>query len=234
VTPPSALEAIVLRNWQSVNERIRLALARGKRPPKSCRLVAITKYGDHASINALYNSGARHMGEARWPDGWEHQLAVPKDVVWHFIGHIQRNKAKQIADAFPYIQAIDSVRLLETLADIGKLRARPVIGLLEVNIAREEQKYGLLAEEVEAALDRAEALRPHVQIRGFMCMAPLSEAPEASRPVFHAMHALRERLGGAARLPELSMGMSGDFEVAVEEGATLVRVGSALFDGVKA
>jgi pyridoxal phosphate enzyme (YggS family) len=141
--------------------------------------------------------------------------------VWHLIGHLQSNKVKSALGAFAVIHSVDSEELART---ISRRAERPVEVLLEVNVAGEASKFGLSPEETPEAY-RAIAALPNIDVRGLMTVAPQTDDPEAVRPVFRRLRALAEQLG----LPELSMGMSGDYEVAVEEGATMVRVGSALF-----
>jgi PLP dependent protein len=149
---------------------------------------------------------------------------VGPDVEWHLVGHLQRNKVKYCRP-FALIHSLDSVRLAEALEEEGARHGHVFRTLVQVNVAGEASKHGVPPEEAEALVALVRTLE-HVRVEGLMTMAPYAEDPERARPVFGALRALRDRLG----LDALSMGMSGDVEVAVEEGATLVRVGSALFD----
>jgi pyridoxal phosphate enzyme (YggS family) len=184
--------------------------------------VAVSKSFPAQAIEEAVAAGIAHIGENRV------QEAVAKipslrhlPVTWHMVGHLQTNKAKTALELFDIIQSMDSLRLAEVLSRRAE-RAVPV--LLEVNVAGEASKFGLSPQEV---LQTAEAVArlPHLDVRGLMTIAPLVGDPEEVRPVFRELRRLRDALG----LPELSMGMTDDFEVAIEEGATLVRIGRAIF-----
>ncbi|MHC5020482.1 MAG: YggS family pyridoxal phosphate-dependent enzyme [Planctomycetota bacterium] len=177
------------------------------------------------------------LGENRAVEGAakvEAVAAAGDAPVWHFIGHLQRNKAARVWAHFDWIHSVDSLRLLEQLAQCGEQSARRPRLLLQVNMAGESQKHGLTPAELPAVVERAAAL-PQCDVAGLMCMAPLAEEAEASRPVFRALRELRDGVAvrSGVELPELSMGMSQDFEIAVEEGATLVRVGTALTSSLR-
>jgi pyridoxal phosphate enzyme (YggS family) len=149
---------------------------------------------------------------------------------WHFIGHLQKNKVRQALPLFPFFHSIDSAALAGAIDRIAGETGAEAKGLLEVNVSGEESKHGFTPDELRSQFP-ALAKLPHLRIRGLMTMAPYSDDPEDARPVFRKLRELRDELQSAHQhpLPELSMGMSGDFEPAIEEGATLVRVGSSIF-----
>ncbi|ADR36294.1 YggS family pyridoxal phosphate-dependent enzyme [Oceanithermus profundus] len=205
--------------------RIEAAARRAGRDPASVRLVAVTKGRDLAEIERkVLRYGDFPLGENRIQEA-RAKIAAWPEREWHFIGPLQRNKVRYLRP-FRLVHSVDSLRLAEALAARAKREGyRPRI-LLEVNVAREPQKHGFDPDEVDAAVQAVRQLEP-LELRGLMTMAPLAEDPEEVRWVFRELARMARHLG----LPELSMGMSGDFEVAVEEGATLVRVGRALFEG---
>jgi hypothetical protein len=225
----------VKRNLAAVRQRIRDAAGRVKRSAGEVRLVAVTKYAAMEECQALYDAGQRLFGESRLPDCLEKIEAMPRKIEWHMIGHVQSKKAKHLPEHFALTHSLDSVSLLEKIADrVERVEAPPVRGLLEFNVAGESQKHGFALDDWREALEASVRLAPRVQIAGLMCMAPHAGSAESSRQVFARLRELRDQMqaeaGDDLDLGELSMGMSGDFEVAIEEGATLVRVGSALFE----
>ncbi|MCS7057954.1 MAG: YggS family pyridoxal phosphate-dependent enzyme [Meiothermus sp.] len=206
-----------------VLDRIERACRRAGRDPRGVRLVAVTKGHTVPEIrDRVLRYGAFALGESRI------QEALPKlaelAAEWHYIGPLQRNKAK-FAVRFELVHSVDSLRLAETLArkarEVGKVQRV----LLELNLGREPQKHGFLEEELPEALAQVRELEG-LRLEGLMTVAPYTENPEEVRPIFARLSRLADTFG----LAERSMGMSGDFEVAVEEGATLVRVGRALFE----
>jgi|YNPMSStandDraft_2_1061718.scaffolds.fasta_scaffold03551_4 hypothetical protein len=204
--------------------RIERACARVGRDPSGVRLVVVTKGHTLEEIRGqVLRFGHFPLGESRI------QEALPKmqelQAEWHFIGPLQRNKAK-FAVRFDLIHSIDSVRLAEVVARKARENNKVQRVLLELNLGREPQKHGFLEEELPQAMAQIQAMEG-LQVEGLMTVAPYSENPEAVRPLFARLSQLADQY----RLPERSMGMSGDFEVAVEEGATLVRVGRAVFAG---
>jgi pyridoxal phosphate enzyme (YggS family) len=242
MTPAAAIDVLPLDPTRSTAVRAAVAAVRADllaacrragRDVNGVRLVGVTKTVDAAGARALFEAGVADLGENRVVDGAEKAaaLAAPGGATptWHLIGTLQRNKVRRALEAFAWIHAVDSLRLLETLDRIaGELGVAPRC-LLQVNVAQEPQKHGFAPDDVPAAVARAAAC-VHARCVGLMAMAPLADDPEASRPHFAALRALRDRTTAATgvALPELSMGMSQDFAVAVEEGATLVRVGTAL------
>ncbi len=220
------------RNLHSVRERIAAACGRVGRDPSEVTLVAVTKTVGPEEVRELYRLGVRHFGENRVANGVAQlEILDESDATWHLIGHLQRNKAAQaLAGGFRIIHSVESAKLVEVLGrECEKLDVIADI-FLEVNIAGEESKYGIDDQQVTELARRALA-SPRLKLVGLMTMAPFTDNPEDSRPVFRALRECRDRLRGelGATLPHLSMGMTGDFEVAVEEGATLVRVGTALY-----
>lgn len=225
------------RNLGRLRERIAEAARRKGRDAGAVRLLAVTKTVGPREIEALYAAGQRDFGENRVVEAirkLEPEAARWPEARWRFIGHLQTNKVRKAVGLFCAVDSVDSIRLAkaigEEIAKRPEAEAFPV--LAEVNAARETNKTGMSPEELEPFLKEAAAL-PRVRVTGLMTMAPYSDDPEASRPVFAA---LRELLGVANErkwyrepMGELSMGMTQDFEVAVEEGATWVRIGTALF-----
>lgn len=227
----------IAENLAEVRGRIAAAAARSGRPADAVRLVAVTKYVDLEQIRAVASAGCHELGESRPQQLWERATALGEAAVrWHMIGHLQRNKVRRTLPLVELVHSVDSLALLEAIDRIaGELALRTNV-LLEVNVSGEGSKDGLEPDGVESLLVEAARLA-HVQVRGLMCMAALEGGQDAARRDFAALRELRDRL--CTRLPEgvclgeLSMGMSGDYEVAIEEGATTVRVGSALFAGAE-
>lgn len=213
----------------AVEERIARALARSGRPAGAVTLVAASKTVGLDTIRAACELGVRVFGENRVQEA-EPKVAALPGACWHFIGTLQRNKARRAAELFELIHSVDSARLAETLDRVGLERGRPVRVLLEVNLAGEATKGGFGRADLEPAL--ASLLgRPGLTVHGLMTIPPPVEDPELNRGHFAALAEMAARLGPrhGATLDQLSMGMSDDFEVAIEEGATYVRVGTALF-----
>lgn len=224
-------------NLHRVRERIAAACARANRPPEVVTLIAVTKYAELDWVRGLIELGVTNLGESRPQQLVARAGQLPAAVRWHLIGHLQRNKVDSLLPVVDRIHSVDSMRLVEQLAkSADKLGCRPRV-LLEVNVSGEASKDGFVVEELLAVWPAILACDSLV-IDGLMTMAPLDAAPEAARPTFRGLRELRDRLrdsaGGRGPLPELSMGMSGDFEVGIEEGATMIRVGSSLFEGLAA
>ena len=211
-------------NIREVQRRIARACERSHRSPGEITLVAITKGVEVPAIRAAFDSGIRDFGENRVQEAEAKivQLADLKpNVTWHMVGHLQSNKAKSAVELFDIIHSVDSVRLAEIL---NRRVEKPLPLLLEVNVSGEATKGGFSVGETEAAVKAIKQL-PNLKVLGLMTVAPFVADPEEVRPVFRKLRELRDSLG----LEHLSMGMTDDFEVAVEEGATMLRIGRAIF-----
>jgi hypothetical protein len=221
------------RNLAGVRERIDAACDRAGRDPAAVRLVAVTKTVAADVARALAELGVRDLGENRVQEAKRKQGALADlDVAWHMIGHLQTNKAKDAARRFALIHSVDSVHVAQALDRRGELEDKAVDVLVQVNVSGEESKYGLDAETAAATVREIVAFE-HLSVRGLMTMAPFVDDPETVRPVFRELRKLADYLGDdGLALTELSMGMTQDFEVAIEEGATIIRVGTALFRGI--
>lgn len=233
----SVVQQRLQQNLQSVNERIEQAAIKSGRAKTDVTLVAVTKYVDASITRALVQSGHCVLGESRPQVLWDKAEELREEAIqWHMIGNLQRNKAKRTVPYCSLIHSVGSLRLLKAIDAIGQEINRRVECLLEVNISGEEAKHGLAATEVEAALEQTAQLK-NVQVNGLMAMASLSGDADRNRKEFAMLRELRDKHAEFSaeniRLHELSMGMSGDFEAAIEEGATLVRIGSVLFKGIR-
>ena len=222
------------QNLRTVEDRLTRACLRAGRKRSEVALVAVTKTVSAQVAALLPELGITHLGENRPQELLRKSELLTPNISWHLIGHLQRNKVDRVVSVAALIHSVDSVRLLEALEQEATKKDLTVAAFLEVNASGEASKHGFLPSETSALVERIHALR-HVQVRGLMTMAALQE-PEACRPTFQLLRRLRDelntRLGPSQRLAHLSMGMSNDFEVAVEEGATYVRLGSVLFEGV--
>jgi len=224
----------ICENLTDVCGRMAAAAVRAGRHAEDVRLVAVTKYVGPDEIRALLAAGCMDLGESRPQQLWD-RAAELRDLAirWHMIGHMQRNKVERTLPLVTMIHSLDSLRLAEAIDDAAADSGRKVPVLLEINISCDTAKHGFAPEEMEPLLPQLVELK-HIEIHGLMCMAGLEGGGEEARRDFANLRILRDRLQANcptnARLNELSMGMSGDFEVAIEEGATIVRVGSALFE----
>ncbi len=209
-----------------LQERIERACARAGRSTREVSLVAVSKAHPDEAVRAAYACGLRVFGEnyAQELARKAEALADLPDIRWRFIGHLQRNKIKLVERASATIDTVDSAKLAEAVSARAVSQGTQVELLLQVNVGRESQKSGCAPTEVGALVESVRAL-PNVELRGLMTVAPHYENPDDARPVFAALRALAETHG----LPELSMGMTHDLEAAVQEGATMLRVGTALF-----
>ena len=225
--------AAIRDNLARVREEVKAALERGGRGPGEARVLVASKYYDVDQISALDEAGADLLGENRADDLVRKQEIFGDRFEWHFIGHLQSRKAKTVVPRVSLIHSVDSIKLVEELAKRAPEGGTVEI-LVQVNVSGEESKYGVAEGEVEALLEAAARTGGLVLARGFMTLAPLVEDPEDVRYVFAKLRAIRDRLKQSWSphfdLSELSMGMSGDFAVAVEEGATLVRIGRVLLE----
>lgn len=214
-----------------IRARIAAAEQRAGRPAGSVTLLAVSKTFPVEDIMQAYGEGQRLFGENRLQEAMEKMPQMPQDCVWHLIGPLQRNKVrKALEQGFGLIQAVDSLKLAAAVSRIAAELGVTAHILLEVNVDGEESKHGFTPQELRESWGELCAL-PQTEIRGLMCIPAPVENPQDARPAFAALRGLAEELRarGPLPLPELSMGMSHDYEVAVEEGATIVRVGSAIF-----
>jgi PLP dependent protein len=219
---------------QTIRERIREAALRVGRDPAGIRLVAATKTVPPAGLEEAYAADVRTFGENRLQEAQEKRriLGPREGLVWHFIGRMQRRKLKEIVGNFALLHSVESLEQANSInAAAEKLGIRQEV-LLEVNVAGEESKGGFTPQELEVGIEELDRL-PHIAIQGLMTLPPWKENPEDVRPYFTQLGQLRNRLVRHAwtrvRMDELSMGMSHDYEIAIEEGATMVRIGTAIF-----
>ncbi|MFC5467177.1 YggS family pyridoxal phosphate-dependent enzyme [Cohnella suwonensis] len=216
---------------RDVEERLRQACSRSGRQPENIQMIAVTKYVSVATAQEAVRAGVTHVGENRWPDARPKWEALKDQAVFHYIGSLQTNKVKDVIGKFDYVHSLDRESLAEAINDRAEKLGIVVPCLLQVNVSGEQSKHGLAPEQ---ALPFLHGLGKYDRIRpvGLMTMAPYESEPEETRPVFRALRLLRDELNGKAMttepLTELSMGMSNDFEVAAEEGATMVRLGTVL------
>ncbi|HYT89911.1 MAG TPA: YggS family pyridoxal phosphate-dependent enzyme [Gemmataceae bacterium] len=227
--------SVLASRLQVVEERLHAACRRAGRQRSEVTLVAVTKTVSSVVAAGLHRLGIVHLGESRPQELWRKAAALPS-VRWHLIGHLQRNKIERTLPLVTLIHSVDSLRLLTALDEEAGRQQRPVTVLLEVNAGGEAAKGGFAPDEVPGLIGPIEALC-HVRVGGLMTMAAFTENPEQCRPTFAALRGLRDRLKTEIKPPhsleQLSMGMSNDFEIAVEEGATLVRLGTVLFEGLE-
>jgi len=225
---------VIAERVAAVRERIARAAERARRPASEVRLVAVSKMHPIEAVREAFAAGVRDFGENKVQEA-EAKIAASADLVaqgaiWHLVGHLQSNKARKAATLFGCVQSIDSLDLAERLARVAAESGQTLRGLVEVDLAGESSKFGLKEAQL---LDVLRSLRGQVGLRleGLMVLPPLADDLDAVRPYFRRLRELRDRALGEGLLAagELSMGMSHDFEAAVEEGATLVRVGTAIF-----
>lgn len=223
------------RNVDRVEERLAAACARAGRRRSEVTLVAITKYVDAATTTLLPSCGVRVLGESRPQTLWEKAPQLP-DVEWHLVGHLQRNKVARTLPLVRLIHSVDSERLLQAIEEEAARMHKVQDVLLELHLSGEESKHGFSGEEWPRLPALLAGLK-HVRICGLMSMAALESTPDEARRTFAKLRTLRdegqEQFPEPHRLSELSMGMTHDFEEAIAEGATLVRIGSALFEGLR-
>ncbi len=222
-------------NLKRVRERIATAAQCAGRSADDVTLVAVTKYVGLPEVRALVAAGCHELGESRPQALWEKAAEPLGPVHWHMIGHLQRNKVRRTLPEVVLIHSVDSERLLRTIDEIAAELGRPMPVLLEVNTSGEEAKHGWSPDALRPVLPTFDKYA-HVEIRGLMTMASRTGGADVARQNFAALRCFRDELRDATpegvTLDELSMGMSGDLEAAIAEGATMLRVGSALFEGL--
>lgn len=223
----------ISRNVVEVRQRIADAASRAGREASDITLIAVTKYSDEAQTRAIISAGCLDLGENRPQQLWEKSAALSDaaGARWHQIGHLQRNKVAKTVPIIDLLHSVDSLRLLEQVDRAAQECAKRQPILLEVNVSGDASKHGWRSSEMGEVITSALEFE-NVEVQGLMTMATLGGSPDATRRNFDSLRQLRDRLqnqvDGDVRLQHLSMGMSGDFEIAIEEGATMVRVGSAL------
>ena len=215
-----------------VRENIQKACEKAGRSPQEVTLIAVSKTKPLFMLEEAYEAGARDFGENKVQEILEKHPKMPEDARFHMIGHLQRNKVKHVLPHAVLIHSVDSYRLAEQISqEAGKLGITAKI-LLEVNVAKEESKFGMMPEDVEEMAGQIAAL-PHLQIEGLMTIAPFVDDPEKNRPVFRKLYQLsvdiKKKNIDNVNMGVLSMGMTGDYQVAVEEGSTMIRVGTGIF-----
>ena len=220
----------IRQKLDEIRARIDAAAKRSGRTPSEVNLIAVSKVHPSSAIRQAYEAGQRHFGENYVQELKEKNVALADlpDITWHFIGHLQRNKIKDVLPSKAVIQTVDSIRLIEALERQAAAKETSLSILIQVNVGDEAQKSGIdptMLPTLLEAIDRSD----RITAAGLMAIPPWDLETEETRKHFAALRRLRDRHGGAERLPHLSMGMSHDFEVAIEEGATQVRVGTAIF-----
>ena len=215
-----------------VRENIRKACEKSGRSPKEVTLIAVSKTKPLFMLEEAYEAGARDFGENKVQEILEKCPRMPEDARFQMIGHLQRNKVKQVLPHAVLIHSVDSLRLAEQIDQEAEKLGITAKILLEVNVAKEESKFGMMPEEVPEMVEQI-SLLPHLQIEGLMTIAPFVDDPEKNRPVFQKLYQLsvdiKKKNIDNVNMSVLSMGMTGDYQVAVEEGATMIRVGTGIF-----
>lgn len=220
----------ILSRYQAIQETLRRAAERSGRSPSDIRLVVVSKTYGVDEIRQAIKAGATLFGESRVQEAREKIRLLGREALrWHLIGHLQQNKVKYIFDLFDLVHSVDSLPLAGEIDRLGAAKNRGMDILIQVNVAGDQAKFGLSPESALDAVKEISRLK-NVSIRGLMTIPPFEEDPEASRGYYKSLRELRDHIADKGfDLPELSMGMSHDYGVAIEEGATLVRVGSAIF-----
>ena len=222
-----------LANMKEVQERVAAACKRSNRDPKEVTILPVSKNHPAEDIQTLYDAGWRDFGENYVQELRNKHDELPDDIHWHMIGHLQRNKVKYIASYIQAIHSVDTIKLLHTIEKEGRKAERVIPVLIEVNVGREESKFGVMPDLEDCMALANEALElPHVKLRGLMTSAPYYDDVEKDRSIFRKLKELLNDMNAAndqLQLDVLSMGMTHDFEIAVEEGSTCVRVGTAIF-----
>ena len=223
---------MVAENLAQVRKNINESCNKINRDPNEVTLIAVSKTKPVEMLKEAYDAGARVFGENKVQEIVDKYDQMPSDVKWHMIGHLQRNKVKYIVDKAELIHSVDSLRLAETINQEAAKKDVVSNILIEVNVAEEESKFGVKVEEVLPLIEKI-ALFPNIQIKGLMTIAPYVKNPEENRPIFRRLRKLSVDINAKnidnVNVSILSMGMTNDYTVAVEEGATMVRVGTGIF-----
>ena len=223
---------MIAENLELINARIAAACEQAGRARDSVRLIAVSKTKPAEMVAEAYAAGQRLFGENHAQELTAKKPVLPEDIEWHFIGNLQRNKVKYVVGAAALIHSVNSAALAKEIDRVAGNRDLTQDVLAEINVGGEESKQGADAEEARSLVEAIAAL-PHLRLRGLMTVAPFAEDPETVRPVFRRLKEMLTEFAPLTREPEafdqLSMGMSGDFEAAIGEGATYVRIGTAIF-----
>ena len=223
---------MVTESLKEVEKKVEEACKRAGRERSEVTLIAVGKTKPVEMLQEIYDTGVRDFGENKVQEMMDKYEVMPKDIHWHMLGHLQRNKVKYLMGKVALIHSVDSLRLARQIEEEAAKNNMEADILLEINVAKEESKYGFFMEDAEAAI-REISTFPHVHIRGLMTIAPFVENPEENREIFKKLYEFAVDIGRKnidnVTMDVLSMGMTGDYEVAVEEGATMVRVGTGIF-----
>lgn len=222
----------IRENLETVQKRMKVACETCGRDAGEVRLIAVSKTKPLPALQEAYTYGCRDFGENKVQELVEKYEAMPKDIRWHMIGHLQRNKVKYLVDKVFLIHSVDSLRLAQEIEKEAAKLEKTVNILIEVNVAEEESKYGVTAEETPALIEEI-AKMPHIRVKGLMTIAPYVEDAEENRQYFEKLNKIyvdiiHKNIDNVF-MEELSMGMTGDYEVAITEGATYIRVGTGIF-----
>ena len=219
-------------NLADVEAKIVKACENSGRQRDDVTLIAVSKTKPVETLKEAYDLGVRVFGENKVQELTDKYEALPKDIQWHMIGHLPRNKVKYIIDKVALIHSVDSIRLAETIEKEAAKHNITANILIEVNVAKEESKFGLMPEELDELIDKIKDFN-HIQVKGLMTIAPFVENPETNREIFRSLRKLSVDISNKnvdnVNVSILSMGMTNDYTVAVEEGATMVRVGTGIF-----
>lgn len=223
---------MITENLEQVRKNIVEACKAVNRDPGEVTLISVSKTKPVSMLQEAYDAGSRDFGENKVQEIMDKYPKLPSDIRWHMIGHLQRNKVKYIVDKVAMIHSVDSLRLAETIENEAAKHGVTVSILIEVNVAQEESKFGLKTNEVLPLVESIAKL-PHINIKGLMTIAPYVEDPEENRMIFRQLKKLSVDIAAKninnVTMSVLSMGMTGDYQVAVQEGATMVRVGTGIF-----
>ncbi|TCS94614.1 YggS family pyridoxal phosphate-dependent enzyme [Hazenella coriacea] len=221
----------LIQRWEHIQQRIHQACHRVGRDSNEVQVVAVTKYVDLETTQHVLDLGLDHIGESRVQDAIPKWNMLGQRGTWHYIGHLQRNKAKEVVGRFKYVHSLDRYSLAEEIERRNQLQQTKTSCFIQVNVSGEESKFGISPSELEDfSIEMANF--SSIEVAGLMTMAPIVDKPEEVRPVFRELKNLQQKLQGLNHprlsVPHLSMGMSQDFEIAIEEGATWIRLGSLL------
>jgi len=222
----------IKNNLEIINEKIKKAASRVNRNPEEIKLVAVTKTATVEQIKEAINAGVKIIGENRVQNAKEKYQILSADIEWHLVGHLQTNKVKYAIEIFDFIHSVDSIKLAKEIDRRSLQFGMMTNVLVEVNVSGEETKYGIKPEEVEPFLKEISEF-PKIRVKGLMTIAPIAEDNEEVRPYFRKLRELSEKIKSKeiknVKMDYLSMGMTEDFEVAIEEGANMVRIGRGIF-----